>query len=144
VDVSDRPSSEPEERLFCSKPFTWFEVSRDREEGEVFLCCPSWLPKPIGNLTRQGVHEVWNGTAAQEIRASILDGSFRFCNHGLCPYLQTRTGPVLPVGDVADPALRDVLDNHLTTISFGYSQGWDEVRIWIEPEGRNTAAAATT
>jgi len=62
--------------LFCAKPFTWFEVSRAREEGEVFLCCPGWLKRPVGNLLRQSVAELRNGEAARAIRPSILDGSF--------------------------------------------------------------------
>src|SRR5690606_29995681 len=73
-------------RLFCSKPFTWFEVSRGTEEGDVFLCCPSWLDTPVGNLTRQTVGDVWNGEVAQDIRRSILDGSFEYCDAVKCPY----------------------------------------------------------
>jgi hypothetical protein len=92
-------------RLFCSKPFEWFEVSRGREEGEVFLCCPSWLGTPVGNLTRDSVKETWNGEAAQRIRRSILEGTFEYCNAARCPYLQTRTGPVQRVEDVTDPEL---------------------------------------
>ena len=61
-------------RLFCAKPFKWFEVSQGNETGDVYMCCPSWLDMPIGNLTRQSVEEIWNGEKAQEIRRSILDG----------------------------------------------------------------------
>jgi hypothetical protein len=106
-------------RLFCSKPFEWFEVSRGREEGEVFLCCPSWLETPVGNLTRDSVKETWNGEAAQRIRRSILEGTFEYCNAARCPYLQTRSGPVQRVEDVTDPELRAVIEGGLTVLPYG-------------------------
>src|SRR5262249_20720113 len=95
-----------EERLFCSKPFTWFEVSRTSEEGETFLCCPGWLERPIGNLLRSSVNEVWNSSIAADIRRSILDGSFEYCNRSRCAFLQSRSGPVQRVADVTDPLMR--------------------------------------
>jgi hypothetical protein len=120
------------ERLFCSKPFTWFEVSRgvppgsaqDEEfrpavEGETFLCCPNWLNKPVGNLLRSSVEELWNGRAAADIRRSILDGSFEYCSRSQCPYLQTQSGPVQPVAEVADPLMRRVIDEQLTMLPWG-------------------------
>ena len=82
------------DRLFCSKPFKWFEVSRGQREGDVFACCPSWLDTPMGNLDDSSVAEVWNSTAAVAIRESILDGSFRFCSRERCPSLNTVTEPV--------------------------------------------------
>jgi hypothetical protein len=106
-------------RLFCSKPFEWFEVSRGREEGDAFLCCPSWLETPVGNLTRDSVEESWNGEAAQRIRRSILDGTFEYCNAARCPFLQTRSGPVQRVEDVTDPDLRAVIDGGLTVLPYG-------------------------
>src|SRR5690349_32657 len=86
-------------KLFCSKPFSWFEVTRGATatEGEVYVCCPSWLPKTIGNLLPSSVAEVWNSEAAVDIRKSILDGSFKYCKEEHCPYLQTQTGPVQQV-----------------------------------------------
>ena len=106
-------------RLFCAKPFTWFEVSRGREEGEVFLCCPGWLKRPVGNLLRQSVAEAWNGEAAQDIRRSILDGSFEYCDASLCPHLQESSGPVQEVADVTDPVLRRVIRDGLTVLPYG-------------------------
>jgi Iron-sulfur cluster-binding domain len=64
---------------FCAKPFTDFETTPN---GQVFVCCPSWLPVPIGNLFDEG--EIWNSRAAHEIRKSILDGSFRYCSRTNC------------------------------------------------------------
>jgi Iron-sulfur cluster-binding domain len=105
--------------LFCSRPFHWFEVSRGMEEGEVFVCCPSWLERPIGNLNRQSVAEVWNGKVAQDIRRSILDGSFEYCNASRCPALQNLTDPVQKTQDVTDPELRRAIQERLTVVPWG-------------------------
>jgi hypothetical protein len=109
----------PDDRLFCSKPFKWFEVSRGTAEGDVFLCCPAWLDTPVGNLTRQSVSEAWNGPAAQAIRRSVLDGSFAYCNALRCPFLQTISGPVQRVRDVTDPDLVRALREGLTVLPHG-------------------------
>jgi hypothetical protein len=73
--------------LVCLKPFYWLDA---QPQGECYVCCPAWLSKSIGNLTPPGatVESVWNSEAAQEIRKSILDGSFRHCDRNLCPELQ--------------------------------------------------------
>lgn len=108
-----------EKRLFCSKPFTWFEVSEVKEPGEVFVCCPSWLDRPIGNLLRNSVAEIWNGPTARELRRSILDGSFSYCNRSRCPYLQSVSGPVQPVEELTDPELKEAVERDLTVVPWG-------------------------
>ena len=76
----------------CKKPFNAFEVHID---GSVSVCCPSWLPKRVGNLNDNTVGEVFNSKGAQEIRESMLDGSFKFCNHKICPVIQSLNPDVL-------------------------------------------------
>jgi MoaA/NifB/PqqE/SkfB family radical SAM enzyme len=105
--------------LFCSKPFKWFEVFSWNEVGEVYLCCAGWLDTSIGNLRYQSVEEVWNSEKAQEIRGSILDGSFKFCNQTVCPYLQTGSGPVSKVEDVRDRNLRVIIKKGLRSLPYG-------------------------
>ena len=78
---------------FCSHPFDNFESYL---RGEVRLCCPAWLPVPIGNLERQSAEEIWNSRAAQDIRRSILDGSYRYCSRMHCPKI---TAGALPAAD---------------------------------------------
>ena len=114
-------SSPPADRLFCSKPFEWFEVSRGVEggEGDTFLCCPSWLPTPVGNLRTQTVAEVWNGATARDIRASILDGSFSYCVAANCPHLQNVDGPVRRVAEVTDPLHLAILRDGVTVLPWG-------------------------
>jgi organic radical activating enzyme len=106
-------------RLFCSKPFKWFEVTQLNERGSTYLCCPSWLDTSIGNLRYQSVEEIWNGKKAQEIRRSILDGSFKYCNYARCSFLQTVSGPVESVEDVQDEDLKEVIEKELTILPYG-------------------------
>ena len=106
-------------KLFCSRPFKWFEVTQVNEIGEVYVCCPSWLDTPIGNLTYQSVEETWNGKKAQEFRRSILDGSFKYCNRSRCPFLQTISEPVERVEDVKDEDLKIIIEKKLTILPYG-------------------------
>jgi hypothetical protein len=113
-------NADPNERLFCSQPFTRFEVlGGGGPRGDVFFCCQNWLPKSIGNLQKQSVKDVWNGKAARDIRKSILDGSFRYCDGEVCPYLQRIDGPVQRVKDIEDEELLDLIHNENTHVPFG-------------------------
>ena len=61
--------------------------------------------------------DVWNSAKAQEIRQSILDGSFSHCIEEHCPMLQNET---LPRRDeVQDPEHRKIIDNNLTVLDHG-------------------------
>jgi len=105
--------------LFCSRPFEWFEVHGGPRRGLVHLCCQSWLDYPVGDLRRQSVAEIWNGERAQEVRRSILDGSFRYCDHSVCPFLQTRVSPVQRRSEVTDARLREVIASGATRLEWG-------------------------
>lgn len=105
-------------RLFCSRPFTHLEVSTLPHRGEAFLCCPTWLPKSVGNLTHSAADEVWNGEAAREIRESILDGSFKYCTT-VCPFLNTKSGFVQFADEVTHPHLRRTIDEYRVRSSTG-------------------------
>ncbi|MBI5509390.1 MAG: radical SAM protein [Deltaproteobacteria bacterium] len=104
--------------LFCAKPFKRFEVSR-RQGGLTHLCCSAWLKRAVGNLKEQSVAAVWNSVAAQEIRASILDGSFSYCDRQRCPFLQTVSGPVSALADVKDPELLAAVRERWTELPYG-------------------------
>lgn len=69
--------------LYCRRPFENFEIYDD---GSVFLCNCTWMPLPIGNVFKQTPAEIWQSPAAQAARASILDGSFRYCSPMTCPF----------------------------------------------------------
>jgi len=109
-------------RLFCSQPFTRFEVlGGGGQRGDVFFCCQNWITKSIGNIKRRSVEEVWNGPAARAIRRSILDGSFKYCKAEVCPYLQRIDGPVQRVKDVTDERMLEIIRKELTIVPFGPS-----------------------
>ena len=77
---------------FCDKPFNTLSV---RDDGSCWMCCTSWLPYSIGNLNEESFEQIWHGEVATTIRESILDGSFRYCNHTVC-------------GDISDNRLPDL------------------------------------
>jgi MoaA/NifB/PqqE/SkfB family radical SAM enzyme len=106
--------------LFCSRPFTSVEITGWGEpKGDVFACCPNWLPTPIGNVLRQSMEEIWNGEIAQKIRESIHDGSFRYCIQSRCPHLQSVNKPVQPKETVDEMEMRDIIESRLTVMPCG-------------------------
>jgi hypothetical protein len=65
----------------CSIPFTSLRM----EVRERFLCCPTWLEKFLPDDATP--YDAWNSQEAIDIRDSILDGSFKYCNSIQCPHL---------------------------------------------------------
>src|SRR5689334_2971845 len=102
-------AAKSQRRLFCSKPFTNLEVVTYPRRGDAFLCCQAWLPVSIGNIGEGSVADLWNGPVARDIRRSVLDGTFEYCNSN-CPYLQTITFPVQARSEVSDPKLREIIE----------------------------------
>jgi MoaA/NifB/PqqE/SkfB family radical SAM enzyme len=77
------PANRPLIDKFCPAPFEEAYINTD---GDTFLCCPSTLPVAVGNIYNQkSWDEIWNSAAAQEIRRSILEGRFDYCNKRSCP-----------------------------------------------------------
>lgn len=117
---SDRPDLS---NKFCHHPFDNFEPS---EGGAVGVCCLAWLPQLIGNLNTETMDEIYNSPKAQDIRASILDGSFKYCDHRVCPLIQS--GNLKNRDEVVNPRHRDIIDNnnlvmnHPTHINFVYDK----------------------
>lgn len=70
---------------YCSKLFTWLEVDM---HGRCWMCCPSWLPYPIGNVLENTIQEIWNGEKAQELRKQIFTGKWDYCQTAFCPMIQ--------------------------------------------------------
>ena len=92
---------------FCHHPFDNFEP---RADGSVAVCCLTWLPYLIGNLQHNTMDEIYNSQKAQDIRASILDGSFKYCDHRVCPHIQNNS--LLNKDQVQYSRHRDIIDNH--------------------------------
>jgi hypothetical protein len=68
-------------KLICTAPFSYTEVYDDKQ----FLCCPSWLPVDVND--GNGIVSSFNSEKSKEIRESILDGSYKYCNEIECPHL---------------------------------------------------------
>jgi MoaA/NifB/PqqE/SkfB family radical SAM enzyme len=79
----------------CSVPFTSLEI----HNNVCFVCCPSWLPNKM-ELSEIPLKDMWNSEPIIDIRNSILDGSYKYCNKELCPHLSkvlkygTENGPI--------------------------------------------------
>ena len=99
----------------CTRPFEWFEI---HPEGDVFLCCPAWLKRSVGNLLEQPVAAIWNSTVAREIRKSMFNGSFHNCTRGKCPFYATRTPPVEPAEQLCDPELRRAVTTRASRLDY--------------------------
>ncbi len=99
---------------FCDSPFVKFETLMD---GTVAPCCSIWTQQRLGSLDGQTFADIWNSPSAQDMRASILDGSFRHCNKQRCSFI---IDDVLPTRDaVTDPDLRHIIDANVTALTKG-------------------------
>jgi wyosine [tRNA(Phe)-imidazoG37] synthetase (radical SAM superfamily) len=84
---------------FCANPFRQLETT---PTGLAYVCCPIWLPTPIGTLDTEP-EQLWRSETAKRIRDSIIDGSFKYCSHLHCPAI---TGRTLPSRD--EPESREI------------------------------------
>ena len=73
---------------FCPKPFEYLDIHYVDGEFRAYMCCPTWLPVNIGDIEKLGFEALWNGPKAIEIRKSILNESFLYCDSKLCPEIQ--------------------------------------------------------
>lgn len=103
------------QRYFCAQPFANASVDGN---GNVYLCCAAFLNTHAGNLLKNTFDEVWNSESAQELRRSILDGSYSHCIEARCPFLQ---GEVLlqTKDEITDPVFREIIDEGKTELEQG-------------------------
>ncbi len=103
-------------RYFCPKPFENVDLLPG---GAVHACCAVWQPQAMGNVyTTRDWRDVWNGDALQEMRASVLDGSYRYCNKLSCSFIQNGALPTHHDAAASDPRWRQVIDEQMTAIPF--------------------------
>ena len=69
------------EDYICTTPFKYTET----HDHNQFLCCPSWLGTDIWD--GKSIESSFLGKKANEVRESILDGSYKYCDEVICPYL---------------------------------------------------------
>lgn len=103
---------------FCDFPFTKFETLVD---GTVAPCCSIWTRKRLGHISDGGLDEIWNSHSAQEMRESIFDGSFRYCNKERCSLI---IDDLLPdMREVDSPEMRRIIDDRRVVL--------DEAPQWL-------------
>lgn len=75
---------------YCEKPFDFVHVDWN---GNVYLC--AWTYIKIGNLLENDLETIWSGEAANMLRQSIMDGTYRYCFKHTCPKCNNNTLPDL-------------------------------------------------
>lgn len=75
---------------FCTRPFDMIETATS---GELYRCCPSYLPVPVGHFAdaqRDGLEHLLTAPRAEALKESIMDGSFKYCSRLYCPFIGSR------------------------------------------------------
>lgn len=104
---------------FCAIPFQKFDVL----DGSTHLCCASWLSQSAGDLgSASRWEDVWNSPAAQNIRASVFDGSFRYCNKTACPHIGNNALPTKVEIAASSEKWRDIVENERVALPEGPEQ----------------------
>lgn len=101
--------------MVCPEPFERLDVL----ERSTHQCCASWLHTSAGDLSKSEWQDVWNSDAAQDIRASIHDGSYRHCNKVACPRIHN--GQLVRAEELAaqSPEWRDIVETQATEMPHG-------------------------
>lgn len=100
----------------CNVPFNSLEI----HDQTYFACCPSWLPNKI-EISEYPLMDVYNSAPLIDIRNSILDGSFKYCNKELCPFLSklvndgVTSGPITlkSKSNINSPIVKNNTPDHL-------------------------------
>jgi len=79
----------------CRVPFDSLEI----HNNVCFVCCPSWLPNRV-ELNKIPLRDVYNSKPIIDIRKSILDGTFKYCDKEMCPHLSKVIKYDIPAGPI--------------------------------------------
>ena len=73
---------------YCYHPFNTITID---SAGDVYPCvCQAWLPVSLGKIWEfESLDDILRTARAREIQASILDGSYKYCDNNTCGILQT-------------------------------------------------------
>lgn len=67
---------------YCLSPFVMVQITID---GSVRLCgCGAWMPITVGNILKSTLVEILSSPIAQQVRQSIIDGTYEYCNEKQC------------------------------------------------------------
>jgi radical SAM protein with 4Fe4S-binding SPASM domain len=76
---------------FCRIPFDTIQIDND---GDVQLCdCQLHMPYTIGNIFKNSLQEIWNNHEADQVRQSVADGDFTYCNWACSTLHNLRSQP---------------------------------------------------
>lgn len=70
-------------RYICPNPFMYAEL---QESGNVSTCC--YIHHKFGNTNKEQLKDIWNNQDFQELRRSILDGDYSYCDSSKCASMQ--------------------------------------------------------
>lgn len=100
----------------CSAPWNTVAVVPG---GDVYSClCGAWTDRVIGNLQTQSLTEIYkNSVMLDQLKSSVLDGSYRFCRADMCPNLHNLE--TAPVGVYQDQLQQPILP---TTVMLGIDE----------------------
>lgn len=82
-------------KYVCLNPFRYIDIQPNSQ----WVCCPSWCPTDI-RVDKEGkpangseinfdedLKKNWFSETVKDIRLSVTDGTYRHCNHKVCPSL---------------------------------------------------------
>ena len=82
------------------------------------ICSPTWNSNTsVGNPQELSIEQLWNSPKAQEIRRSVLNETFDFCNTDIC--WRILEGKLERRDEVKDPVMRNIIKNNITVIPGG-------------------------
>ncbi|MCK9224202.1 MAG: radical SAM protein [Candidatus Muirbacterium halophilum] len=67
----------------CPNPFMYAELQGN---GNVSTCC--YISHNFGNTNKEELAKIWNNENFQELRRSILDGDYSYCDSSKCAAMQ--------------------------------------------------------
>ncbi|MBN1799521.1 MAG: radical SAM protein [Spirochaetales bacterium] len=68
---------------YCLQPFTNIDIHSNHGAR---CCSESWMPSWVGDFSEQTLKQIWNAQPIRDIRQSVLDGSYSFCDWHQCPF----------------------------------------------------------
>lgn len=82
---------------FCDRPYRFIYTEGYGEQGTIVMC--PWMcygvSREIGNILEEDLYTIWHGKKAQDLRKTIEDQTFLYCQKMSCPYLENDTLPDL-------------------------------------------------
>lgn len=77
--------------------------------GEVSLCqCAGWMMRPVGNIWDQTLKEILSNQTSKDVRRSIRDGDYIYCNDELCQII--KSDALVEFGSL-EPEIQSLIDH---------------------------------